>query len=190
MVRWPRISDTYSETSGCGACVRGSGRRCRRAEKEAAALEQIPKASIMGGMRRCLVFTGSIDAVPDLTIGGSSSNAELVVARRSRMDRGQRARRTVDLRWRLCGTRAGDPERAADSRRCLATRTIGSTGSATGSTPPDSSATLRSRCTNRGTRFVIRWPCMPPKRDRRHAPCPAPALGGTRITGGGRRWTP
>ena len=44
----------------------------RRAEREAAALEQIPKASIMGGMRRCLVFTGSIDAVPGLTIGGWS----------------------------------------------------------------------------------------------------------------------
>jgi hypothetical protein len=44
----------------------------RRAERDAAALEQIPKASIIGGMRRCLVFTGSIDALPDLTIGGWS----------------------------------------------------------------------------------------------------------------------
>jgi hypothetical protein len=44
----------------------------RDAERDAEALEQIPKASIMGGMRRCLVFTGSIDAVPDLTIGGWS----------------------------------------------------------------------------------------------------------------------
>ena len=43
----------------------------RRARGQAAALEQIPKASIMGGMRRCLVFTGNIDAVPGLTIGGS-----------------------------------------------------------------------------------------------------------------------
>jgi hypothetical protein len=44
----------------------------RRARREATALEQIPKASIMGGMRRCLVFTGSIDALPGLTIGGWS----------------------------------------------------------------------------------------------------------------------
>ena len=42
----------------------------RRSRREAAALDKIPKASIMDGMRRCLVFSGSIDAVPGLTIGG------------------------------------------------------------------------------------------------------------------------
>ena len=44
----------------------------RRARREAAAFDEIPKASIMDGVRRCLVFTGSIDAVPGLTIGGWS----------------------------------------------------------------------------------------------------------------------
>lgn len=44
----------------------------RRAEREAAILEAIPKASIIGGMRECLVFTGSIDAIPGLEIGGWS----------------------------------------------------------------------------------------------------------------------
>jgi hypothetical protein len=44
----------------------------RRAERERAILEAIPKASIMGGMRECLVFTGSIDAIPRLEIGGMS----------------------------------------------------------------------------------------------------------------------
>jgi hypothetical protein len=59
--------NTYSDTSGSAQSAR-KREAFRRAEKEAAALEQIPKASIMGGMRRCLVFTGSIDAVPGLTI--------------------------------------------------------------------------------------------------------------------------
>jgi len=44
----------------------------RRAERERAILEAIPKASIMGGMRECLVFTGSIDAILGLEIGGWS----------------------------------------------------------------------------------------------------------------------
>jgi hypothetical protein len=44
----------------------------RRAERERAILEAIPKASIMGGIRECLVFTGSIDAIPGLEIGGWS----------------------------------------------------------------------------------------------------------------------
>jgi hypothetical protein len=44
----------------------------RRAKREAAALEPIPKASIMRGTRRCLVFNGSIDAVPGLAVGGWS----------------------------------------------------------------------------------------------------------------------
>jgi hypothetical protein len=44
----------------------------RRAERERSILEAIPKASIMGGMRECLVFTGSIDAIPGLEIGGWS----------------------------------------------------------------------------------------------------------------------
>ena len=44
----------------------------RRAEREQAFLEAIPKASIMGGMRECLVFTGPIDAIPELEIGGWS----------------------------------------------------------------------------------------------------------------------
>ena len=61
---------SYSDTSGWVLRVRGGA--MRRAERDAEALEQIPKASIMGGMRRCLVFTGSIDAVPNLTIGGWS----------------------------------------------------------------------------------------------------------------------
>ncbi len=59
---------TYSDTSEWALHVR-EREAMRRAEREAAALEQIPKASIMRGMRRCLVFTGSIDAVPGLTIG-------------------------------------------------------------------------------------------------------------------------
>jgi hypothetical protein len=69
---------TYSDTSGWALRVRGGTMRrakrdaAARAEREAAAMEQIPKASIMGGMRRCLVFTGSIESIPDLTIGGSS----------------------------------------------------------------------------------------------------------------------
>jgi hypothetical protein len=102
----------YSDTSGSAQRARRR-EAIRRAKRQAAALEQIPKASIMRGMRRCLVFTGSIDAVPCLTIGGLVAHAELVVARRSCLDRGQRARRTVDLHWRLCGTHAGDPGRAA-----------------------------------------------------------------------------
>jgi hypothetical protein len=61
---------TYSDTSGWALRVRGGA--MRRAERDAAALEQIAKVSIMGRMRQCLVFTGSIDAVPDLTIGGWS----------------------------------------------------------------------------------------------------------------------
>jgi hypothetical protein len=44
----------------------------RRAEREQAFLEAIPKASIMGGIRECLVFTGSIDAIPGLEVGGWS----------------------------------------------------------------------------------------------------------------------
>jgi hypothetical protein len=44
----------------------------RRAEREQAFLEAIPKASIMNGMRECLVFTGSIDAIPGLEVGGWS----------------------------------------------------------------------------------------------------------------------
>jgi hypothetical protein len=44
----------------------------RRARMQAAALERIPKASIIGETRRCLVFTGSIDAVPGMTLGGWS----------------------------------------------------------------------------------------------------------------------
>ena len=64
-------SDTYSDTSAWALNVR-EREAMRRAEREAAALEQIPKASIIGGMRRCLVFTGSIESIPDLTIGGSS----------------------------------------------------------------------------------------------------------------------
>ena len=61
----------YSDKSR--SAIRGRTREAdRRARRKAAALEQIPKASIMGGMRRCLVFTGSIDAVPGLTIGGRS----------------------------------------------------------------------------------------------------------------------
>ncbi len=62
---------TYSDTSRSAVLAR-EREAIRRAEREAAALDQIPKASIMRGMRRCLVFTGSIDAVPDLTIGGWS----------------------------------------------------------------------------------------------------------------------
>ena len=58
---------TYSDTSRSAQRAR-KREASRRAEREAAAMEQIPKASIMGGMRRCLVFTGSIDAVPGLTI--------------------------------------------------------------------------------------------------------------------------
>lgn len=61
---------TYSGTSGWALRVRGGA--MRRAKRGAAALERIPKASIMGGMRRCLVFTGSIESIPDLTIGGWS----------------------------------------------------------------------------------------------------------------------
>ena len=61
----------YSDTSG--SALRAREREAfRRAKREAAALEKIPKASIMRGVRRCLVFTGSIDAVPGLTIGGWS----------------------------------------------------------------------------------------------------------------------
>ena len=71
VVREPRPEHTYSETSGSAQRARKRG-ALRRAEREAATMEQIPKASIMGGMRRCLVFTGSIDAVPDLTIGDMS----------------------------------------------------------------------------------------------------------------------
>jgi hypothetical protein len=61
----------YSDMSGS---ARRAQRReaIRRAKREAAALEQIPKVSIMSGMRRCLVFNGPIDAVPGLTIGGWS----------------------------------------------------------------------------------------------------------------------
>ena len=44
----------------------------RRAEREQAILGAIPKASIMGGIRECFVFTGSIDAIPGLEIGGWS----------------------------------------------------------------------------------------------------------------------
>jgi hypothetical protein len=44
----------------------------RRAEQKQAFLEAIPKASIMSGMRECLVFTGAIDAIPGLEIGGLS----------------------------------------------------------------------------------------------------------------------
>jgi len=62
---------TYSDTSR--SAVRAREREAiRRAERQRAVLEQIPKASIMGGERRCLVFTGSIDSIPDLTIGGWS----------------------------------------------------------------------------------------------------------------------
>lgn len=62
---------TYADMSE--AAMRAREREAvRRARNEAAALERIPKASIMGGMRRCLVFTGNIDAVPGLTIGGWS----------------------------------------------------------------------------------------------------------------------
>jgi hypothetical protein len=63
--------NTYSDTSRSAQRAR-KREAFRRDEREAAAMEQIPKASIMGGMRRCLVFTGSIDAVPDLTIGHMS----------------------------------------------------------------------------------------------------------------------
>ena len=63
---------TYSDMSRSAQRAR-KREALRRAEKEAAAMEQIPKASIMGGLRRCLVFTGSIDAIPDLTIGHMSS---------------------------------------------------------------------------------------------------------------------
>jgi hypothetical protein len=59
--------NTYSDTSGSAQRAR-KREAFRRAEKEAAAMEQIPKASIMRGMRRCLVLTGSIDAVTSLTI--------------------------------------------------------------------------------------------------------------------------
>jgi hypothetical protein len=44
----------------------------RRAERERAIVKAIPKASIMGGMRECLVFTGSIDAIPGLEIASRS----------------------------------------------------------------------------------------------------------------------
>jgi hypothetical protein len=62
---------TYSDASH--SAIRARRREAiRRAKRQRAVLDQIPKASIMGGMRRCLVFTGSIDAVPNLTIGGWS----------------------------------------------------------------------------------------------------------------------
>ena len=62
---------TYSDMSR--STMRTRKRKAdRRARRKAAALEQIPKASIIGGMRRCLVFTGSIDVVRALTLGGSS----------------------------------------------------------------------------------------------------------------------
>jgi hypothetical protein len=44
----------------------------REAEPKQVFLVAIPKASIMGGMRECLVFTGAIDAIPGLQIGGWS----------------------------------------------------------------------------------------------------------------------
>lgn len=68
VVRWPRPEYVLGHVP-VGARKREA---FRRAEREAATMEQIPKASIMGGMRRCLVFTGSIDAVLDLTIGHQS----------------------------------------------------------------------------------------------------------------------
>jgi hypothetical protein len=62
---------SYSDMSR--SAVRAREREAiRRAERQRAVLDQIPKASIMGGERRCFVFTGSIDTIPDLTIGGWS----------------------------------------------------------------------------------------------------------------------
>lgn len=61
----------YSDMSGSAVHAR-KREADRHARREVAVLDEIPKASIIGGMRRCLVFAGSIDAVPGLTIGGWS----------------------------------------------------------------------------------------------------------------------
>ena len=84
----------------------------RRAERERAILEAIPKASIMGGMRECLVFTRVDRRDPRTGDRRLVAHTELVVAGRSGVDRRERAGRTVDLRRGFGRAGAGHLRRA------------------------------------------------------------------------------
>ena len=150
----------YSDTSRLA--VRAREREAiRRAESQRAVLDQIPKASLMGGERRCLVFTGSIDSIPDLTIGGWShtpnwwwpdDRAWIVV---SELDAPSTY---VGGSEALVQAILKEPQiEAVNSRR------IGSTGSATGSTTwiapdaPDSAAGTRAPISERPMAYPITW---------------------------------